>query len=401
MKKGYVLTLRACFIGYIVQAIVNNFVPLLFVTFQQSYGIPLAEITLIITVNFVVQLTVDMLSAKFIDKIGYRAAAIAANALSALGFILLIILPGILPDAFAGILLAVFVYAIGGGLLEVIISPIVEACPTRNKEKTMSLLHSFYCWGHLGVVLLSTAFFILFGTANWKILAGIWTIVPIVNILLFSFAPIYPLVQEGESGLTLKQLFSTKIFWVLMIMMLCSGAGEQAVSQWASAFAEQSLKISKTAGDLLGPMTFALTMGISRTIFGAFGEKIDLDRFMIFSCTLCIASYLCITLVPVAAVGLAGCALCGFSVGIMWPGTFSKATAFIKGGGTTMFAMLALAGDIGCAGGPTLAGLVSGLFGDNLKAGILAAIVFPAVMLACIIVLMRIKNKRKNNGAEF
>ena len=397
MKKNkYQLTMYACFIGYIVQAIVNNFLPLLFVTFQKTYSIPLTQITLLITLNFGIQLVIDMLSAGFVDKIGYRASAIIAHVCSAAGLVLLTVLPEAFPDPFAGILIAVFIYAIGGGLIEVLISPILEACPTDNKEKAMSLLHSFYCWGHVGLVLISTLFFTLFGIENWKILAVCWAVVPAVNIILFAKAPIYSLHEEGETGLTLKQLFTRKIFWVMMLMMLCAGASEQAVSQWASTFAEQGLGVSKTIGDLAGPMSFAALMGLSRLLYGKFGDKLDLDKFMRMSCLLCIAAYLCISLVPLPAVGLVGCAVCGFSVGIMWPGMFSKASAAVKGGGTALFAMLALAGDVGCSGGPTLAGFISGCFNGELRAGILAAIVFPVLLLIGI----QLAKKLANNSAD-
>ena len=374
----------ACFIGYIVQAVVNNFVPLLFVTFQKTYQISLSKITFLITINFLIQLLVDMLSAGFVDKIGYRASIILAHVCAAAGLLSLTILPELLPNAYSGILIAVAIYAVGGGLIEVLISPILEACPTDNKEQAMSLLHSFYCWGHMGVVLLSTVFFALCGIDNWKILTILWVLIPIANILLFAKAPIYSLHEEGTAGLTLGQLFRKKLFWVFFLMMLCAGASEQAVSQWASAFAEQGLGVSKTVGDLAGPMAFAMLMGISRLIYGKWGDRLNLDRFMQWSCLLCIAAYLCIVLVPVPVIGLLGCAVCGFSVGILWPGTFSKASASIKGGGTAMFAMLALAGDVGCSGGPTLAGLVSGACGNNLHMGILAAIVFPVLMLTSL-----------------
>lgn len=395
-KNNYQLTMHACFIGYIVQAIVNNFLPLLFVTFQKTYSIPLTQITLLITLNFGIQLVIDMLSTGFVDKIGYRASAIIAHVCSAAGLVLLTVLPEAFPDPFAGILIAVFIYAIGGGLIEVLISPILEACPTDNKEKAMSLLHSFYCWGHVGVVLISTLFFTLFGIENWKILAVCWAVVPAVNIILFAKAPIYSLHEEGETGLTLKQLFTRKVFWVMMLMMLCAGASEQAVSQWASTFAEQGLGVSKTIGDLAGPMSFAVLMGLSRLLYGKFGDRLDLDKFMRMSCLLCIAAYLCISLVPLPAVGLVGCAVCGFSVGIMWPGTFSKASAAVKGGGTALFAMLALAGDVGCSGGPTLAGFISGCFNGELRAGILAAIVFPVLLLIGI----QLAKKLANNSAD-
>ena len=384
MRSPYQKTMYACFIGYIVQAVVNNFVPLLFVTFQKTYQISLSKITFLTTINFLIQLLVDMLSAGFVDKIGYRASIILAHVCAAAGLLSLTILPELLPNAYSGILIAVAIYAVGGGLIEVLISPILEACPTDNKEQAMSLLHSFYCWGHMGVVLLSTVFFALCGIDNWKILTILWVLIPIANILLFAKAPIYSLHEEGTAGLTLGQLFRKKLFWVFFLMMLCAGASEQAVSQWASAFAEQGLGVSKTVGDLAGPMAFAMLMGISRLIYGKWGDRLNLDRFMQWSCLLCIAAYLCIVLVPVPVIGLLGCAVCGFSVGILWPGTFSKASASIKGGGTAMFAMLALAGDVGCSGGPTLAGLVSGACGNNLHMGILAAIVFPVLMLTSL-----------------
>ena len=377
----YKRTLTACFIGYIVQAIVNNFAPLLFLTFQSTYGIPLSRITLLVTINFSLQLLIDLLSAGFIDKIGYRASVVLAHIFSAAGLILMTVLPGLLSDAFVGLLISVLVYALGGGLLEVLVSPIVEACPTDNKEKAMSLLHSFYCWGHVGVVLLSTLFFAVFGIENWKILALLWALVPLCNLLLFATAPICTLNEEGEKGMSLSGLLTSKIFWILMLLMVCSGACEQAVSQWASTFAEKGLGISKTAGDLAGPMMFALLMGTSRLLYGKWGEKMNLQKCMAYSDILCAVSYLLISLSPSPVLSLIGCGICGFSVGILWPGTFSMAAKQLRSGGTVLFALLALAGDLGCTGGPTYVGLISGAFGDDLKAGILAALIFPALLL--------------------
>lgn len=390
-SKNYQKTMYACFIGYIVQAVVNNFVPLLFVVFQDSYHIPLSQITALITINFLIQLGVDLLSAGVVDKLGYRTCVLLAHGCAAAGLVLLAFLPDLLPNPFAEILIAVGIYAVGGGLIEVLISPILEACPTKNKEKAMSLLHSFYCWGHVGVVLISTVFFRLAGVGNWRILTVLWALIPVGNLVLFAGAPIYSLHEEGETGLTLRELFTKKIFWILMLMMLCAGASEQAVSQWASIFAEKGLGVSKTVGDLAGPMAFAALMGTSRLIYGKYGDRLNLNRFMTLSCFLCIAAYGCISLIPNAAVGLAGCAVCGFSVGILWPGTFSKASAAVKGGGTAMFALLALAGDLGCSGGPTLAGAVSSQCGDNLRMGILAAAVFPVLLLAGMLLLSRQK----------
>lgn len=393
----YKHTVRACFVGYVVQAIVNNFAPLLFLTFQAQYGIPLSQITVLITVNFALQLTVDFVSAFFIDKIGYRVSIVAAHAFAAAGLVLMTVLPEIMPSPFAGLLIAVMCYAVGGGLLEVLVSPIVEACPTDNKEQAMSLLHSFYCWGSVAVVGLSTLFFALFGTRSWRYLALMWAAVPLANAFVFSKVPIAPLIEDGEKGLSIKELFKNKMFWIFMLLMLCSGASEQAVSQWASTFAERGLGVSKTIGDLTGPMLFSVLMGLSRLIYGKFGGKIKLDSIMLGSGVLCIISYLIITLTGSSVLGLCGVALCGLSVGIMWPGTFSKASASIRGGGTAMFALLALCGDLGCSGGPTFAGMMASRFGDNLKIGMLCAIVFPAVLSLIVLIFDFIMPKLKTN----
>lgn len=385
MKKNYQNTMYACFTGYIVQAIVNNFVPLLFLTFEKTYQIPLSQITMLITINFGIQLIIDFLSASFVDKIGYRASAVMAHIFSAAGLLSLVILPELFPSAFAGLLTAVVIYAVGGGLIEVLISPIIESCPTDNKEKAMSLLHSFYCWGHVGVVLLSTCFFKFAGIEHWKILACLWAVIPIVNGVAFTKVPIASLIEEGEQGLSMGELFKNKLFWVLMLMMMCAGASEQAVSQWASTFAEMGLHVSKTAGDLAGPMLFALLMGSARAFYGKFGDKINLKKFMLGSSILCILSYLIISLSPSPIFSLIGCGICGLSVGIMWPGTFSMASASIRNGGTALFALLALAGDLGCSGGPTLVGAVSSMLSENLKLGILAGIVFPVLLVVGIL----------------
>ena len=389
MKNQYQKTIRACFASYIVQAIVNNFVPLLFLTFQSSYHIPLSRITMLVTINFGLQLLVDLASVGFVDRIGYRASMVLAHALAAAGLALLAVLPEAMPDPFMGILLAVAVYAVGGGLLEVLVSPVVEACPSDHKEQAMSLLHSFYCWGHVGVVLISTLFFALLGIGHWRMLALAWALVPLGNMIAFLRAPMPPLMEEGQRGMTLGELARQKTFWAFLLMMLCAGASEQGVSQWASTFAENGLGVSKAAGDLAGPMAFAVLMGTSRAIYGKYGERLNLDRFMAGSALLCTASYLVVSLVPSPVVGLAGCAVCGLSVGIMWPGTFSKASALLKNGGTAMFALLALAGDLGCSGGPTLVGFISSAASDDLKAGILAAIVFPLLLILGILAVKR------------
>ncbi|WP_195990267.1 MFS transporter [Clostridium sp. D53t1_180928_C8] len=386
MKFNYKHTMYACFTGYIVQAIINNFAPLLFLTFQSSYNIPISKITFLVTFNFGLQLVIDFLSAGFIDKIGYKWSVVIAHIFSALGLISLTILPECFNDPFIGLMLSVMIYAVGGGLIEVLISPIVEACPTDNKESAMSLLHSFYCWGHVGVVLLSTIFFAIFGIINWKYLSLLWAIIPMINTIFFIKVPVSHLNKDGQIGLTIKELLSKNLFWIMIILMVCAGASEQAVSQWASTFAEKGLGVSKTIGDLAGPMLFAIMMGLSRLLYGKFSEKINLQKTMIYSGVLCLVSYLIISLSPWPILGFIGCSIAGFSVGILWPGTFSMSATEIRGGGTAMFAFLALAGDLGCSAGPTVVGRASGMFNDNLKIGILVASIFPILLIIGIIV---------------
>ncbi len=382
ISNNYNHTRYACYIGYITQAIVNNFLPLLFLTFQKSFHISLSQISVLVSVNFCMQLLVDFFSSVFVDKIGYRKCMKMAHLFAAMGLAGLFFFTELFFNAFLGVFISVVIYAVGGGLLEVLVSPIVEACPSKEKEAQMSLLHSFYCWGHVLVIVFSTLFFTLFGIHNWKILACIWAIIPLINFLYFCKVPIPKLVEEGQET-SAGKLFRTGVFWKLLIMMLCAGASEQGMSQWASAFAESSLHISKTAGDLLGPCGFAIMMGISRVFFGKYGEKIALEKFMNFSSVLCIMSYLLAALSKQPWLGLFGCMLCGLSVGIMWPGSFSIAAKSIRNGGTAMFAFLALAGDLGCAAGPALVGHISQLYGGELKRGLLFAVIFPVLLLGC------------------
>lgn len=380
LKGNYNHTVYACFIGYVTQAIVNNFVPLLFLTFQSAYGISLNKITFLITLNFAVQLAVDLLSAKFVDRIGYRICVVSAHIFAAAGLAGLALFPLILPDPYIGLLISVICYAIGGGIIEVLVSPIVEACPTNKKEAAMSLLHSFYCWGYVFVILASTLFFYLCGIANWPILACVWALIPLSNALYFSRVPIPVLVEEHER-ISVRSMIQHKLFWIFLLLMICAGASEQAMSQWASAFAESGLQVSKTIGDLAGPCAFAVLMGLSRIFYAKYSERIKLQTFMALSGVLCVISYLIASLSSNPVLGLVGCALCGLSVGIMWPGTFSLAVKHIPGGGTAMFALFALGGDLGCSAGPTVVGMVSNLFQDNLRIGILAGIAFPLFLL--------------------
>lgn len=392
-RVDYKYTIYTCYIGYIVQAIINNLGPLLFLTFERSLGISIEKIGFLITINFGVQIVVDLLAAKYVDKVGYRFSVILAHVASTVGLLAMGIFPFVFEDSFIGLVIAVIINAIGGGIIEVLISPIVEAAPSGEKEKAMSMLHSFYCFGHVSVVLLSTLGFYLLGMDKWYWLPIIWAIVPFVNIFLFSVVPINTIGGDGEK-VPMVKLFSMKLFWIFCLLMICAGASEQAMSQWASFFAEDGLKVSKTVGDLFGPCAFALLMGLSRVFYGKFGSKIDLQKFILGSSFLCIISYLIAILSPIPIISLLGCSLCGLSVGIMWPGTFSIAAKECPQGGTAMWAFLALAGDVGCASGPGVVSLVSGINVEvGLKSGLAYAIIFPTIMFGVILVMI-LKRRR-------
>ena len=392
---NYKKTLLACYLGFITQAIAANYAPLLFLTFKSTYAISLDRIALIPMIFFLTQLLTDLAAVKFVDRIGYRTCVVASQILSAIGLISMPFLPELLPIPFMGILVSVVLYAIGSGLIEVLISPIVEACPFENKEGMMSLLHSFYCWGSVGVILGSTIFFAVFGIEHWRILTLIWALLPLYNSFNFISCPMERLVEDGE-GMRIGQLLRLPLFWLLLLLMVCSGASEISMSQWASAFTESALGVSKMIGDLAGPCMFAVFMGVARVLYGKASEKLDLTKVMLMCGTLCVICYLAASLATVPVLGLIGCALCGFSVGIMWPGTLSISAQKCPSGGTAMFAFLALGGDLGGSVGPSIVGIFSDLAGGNLKIGLLAATFFPIVLIFGLFILKKYVNKSLN-----
>jgi fucose permease len=394
MMKNYKKTKLACYLGFITQAVAANFAPLLFLKFHTDYDISLGNIALISTFFFFTQLLVDLFCAKYVDKIGYRVCIVASEVCSAAGLAGLALLPEIMPSPFAGIIISVILYAIGSGLIEVLGSPIVEACPFENKEATMSLLHSFYCWGAVGTILVSTVFLMIFGIDSWKWLAVSFAIIPAINIYNFATCPIELLVEEGQ-GMGIRKLFSNPMFLIAIVMMVCSGASELAMAQWASAYAESALGFSKAIGDIAGPCMFAVTMGISRVLFGKTSDKMNLNRFMIGSGILCFVCYLLASFSDNPIIGLAGCIVCGFSVGIMWPGTISISSKAFPTGGTAMFALLAMAGDLGGSIGPAIVGRVADMFGGSINVGMRIGLLFPST-LCFVLCLLNILNHAVN-----
>ena len=402
-------TTLACYRGYITQAIINNLAPLLFIVFQTHFSISYQMLGQLVLINFAVQLLTDIWATKYADRFGYRSCMVFAHALACIGLLSLGILPMLLPSAYTGIVISVILYAIGGGLLEVVVSPIIEALPSENKEASMSLLHSFYCWGQLSVVLLSTFLLWLIGRDFWFLLPILWSIFPLYNMFRFRQVPILPLIQEGKE-MSLKELLKSPVFYLSMMLMVCAGASELTMSQWSSFFAEKGLQIPKIYGDILGPGLFALLMAIGRLLYGIFADRLPIKASMLASSILCVTTYLVSVFSPYPILSLLACGLCGLSVSLMWPGTFSLTSSAFPRGGTMMFGILAIFGDLGCSLGPWMAGFISdsvvsarkslnfwsasnlNLEQIGLRSGLLAATAFPLIMAIGLIVFRRKKN---------
>ena len=383
---SYKSTIFFSCMGYFIQAITVNFAPLLFNTFEKEFGISLSQISLLIAISFATQFIIDFLAAKFSSRINLRLTCILAHACAFVGMIFYAVLPDIFPNAFLGLIIATITASMGSAFIEVVISPIVEACPTKRKSGMMSFLHSFYSWGLAGITLLSTAFFLAFGVENWRMLSILWAIIPFIGGIGFCFVPIYKL--EGDTHLEktpdTKPLHKFPIFWVFLGIMLCAGAAEQTTSQWASSFAEKALGVDKSVGDLLGPFAFAIFMGSARVFYALFSSKIKLRNYMKLSACLCALSFIIIAFSPWPVLSLVGCSVCGFASGIMWPGTYSLAAKNLPYASVSMFAFLAFAGDLGCLIGPSCAGWLSAFFGDDLRVAFLFSALFPILMLLLI-----------------
>ena len=392
MKLTFKHTKLACYLGYIVSAMINNFTPLLFVIFQTVFKIKMWQLSRLIPLNCGTQMTVDFLGAKFADKVGYRKMAVTANILCVSGLIILGALTRII-NPYTAILIATVTMAVSSGLLEVIVSPIIAAIPSDETSGSMSLLHSFYSWGQVLTVLVSTLFFVMFGKNNWNMLCFLWTVIPVISGALFLKVPINSYTDE-KIKVPMRKLFKVKIFWVFLILMLCAGAAELGMAQWASLFAETALHVSKTVGDLFGPCSFAVAMGIGRVMYAKFSQKLNILNYIIFCSFLCTISYVMAALSPNSFLSLLGCTLCGFSVGVMWPGVLSMASVKCPEGGTALFGLLAFSGDIGCFAGPNFIAAVSEkvtVNGSALKGGILFCAIFPLVMIIFTYVLKSMK----------
>ena len=379
MTKSYKTTKIACFIGFVVQAIINNFLPLLFIIFNTRYNLNYEQLGRLLFVNFFVQLIVDALTPALVKRIGYRGAAIACHGLAAAGLFMLGVLPLVFSNQiYACLVASIIVYASGSGIIEVCISPMVELLPGDKKGADMAFTHSFYCWGQAFTVLVSTLLIFLIGQQHWHFIPMFWAIIPLLNMINFMRVPVIEQPDDPISK-TANTLFKNRDFWIFAVIMICAGASEITMAEWASLFAQKALGVSKTVGDLLGPCAFAVCMGSGRVIFGLLDGKFNPQKALILNNILCVLCYVGVAVCNIPALSLIACALCGFSVSLSWPGTYSMAARHFPTGGTLMFSILALCGDLGCSIGPWLMGIVAN--STTLETGFLVCSVFPAFMV--------------------
>lgn len=399
-------TIFACYRGNFTHAAINNLSPLFFIIYQEKFQLSYTLLATLILFNFCTQIVADLVCVKYVDRIGYRKAALFAQFMGVLGLVLLAVLPNVLPFPFVGLAVAAVVCALGGGTMEVILSPIVDSIPGDAKASAMSLLHSFYCWGQVVVVLATTVILRMIGSDLWYLIPLLWALIPLYNFFSFLKVPLQDTVTPEEKT-PLRQLFTTKIFLIAMLIMVCAGASELAMCQWSSLFAEKALGVPKVMGDLLGPCLFAVFMGIGRVVYGIYGHRINLFKTLIFSSLFCVLCYLGTALFQIPALSLVSCSLCGLTVSLMWPGTISCSAAIFPKGGASMFGILAVMGDIGCSVGPAIMGAVSdgvkgaftvpGLTPDQLglRSGMLTGVIFPLILLFGVVALMRYAKKHR------
>lgn len=400
MKKEFRLTLMAARMGFFTQALVNNLAPVFFVLFRVLYGFSYLQVGILAALNFTLQLFADITSPNLISRFGYRKCAMTAQALCAVGLILMPGLCILTGGVYISFIIPVLIYSYGAGMIEVLASPIVEAIPDLPENTKMSMLHSFYSWGQMTCVALTTLALHFIGYERWFLIPVLWSAIPIFGIILFSRARLDMAdmaEKESEKG---GRLFC-RSFVLMLIIMTCAGASEIAMSEWSSLFAEEALGVSKVAGDLFGPCMFALFMGMGRMCHAKFGERLNLSRLIKACSLLCVICYVGAALLRPAAASLIFCALTGLSVSLMWPGALSLAAAR-NNGGARMYGLLAAFGDIGCIIGPVVTSSVSefadgneriraigaayGLSADKtaLRASLLAMALIPLVMLICL-----------------
>lgn len=389
MSVSYKRTKLACYTGLTVQAIINNFLPILFIIFQRDYGLSYEQLGRLLFINFAIQILADFLTPYIVKLIGYKGSAITCHFLATLGLVLLFVLPNIMADFYTAVVISVMVYAFSSGIIEVVMSPIMELIPQDNKTANMAFLHSFYCWGQALTVVVTTLLVKLLGFNDWRFIPLLWAIIPFLNMLFFTRVPVVE-QPEQQNEKTSRSIFKTREFICFAIFMLCAGANEIAMSEWASVFAQNALGVSKTVGDLAGPCAFAILMGSGRVIYAKFLCKFSYRKVTIVNSLLCLACYFAVAVCKVPAFSLLACAICGFSVSIAWPGTISLAAARFPNGGTMLFSICALCGDMGCSTGPWLLGAVADI--TDLNTGFLVCCIFPLAMLGTAILLLKEKD---------
>lgn len=395
----YKSTIRACYIGNLVGALVTNLSPLLFVILMGSYNLSFEQVGRLVLINFFTQIIADLAFSKPVDTYGVRPFITLGHALVFIGFVMFAFSPRLFPHSpYTGLMLATVVFSCGGGLLELLLSAIVQAVPSDAKAAAMSLLHSFYAWGFIVVVVLTFLMLKLFGSANWPWLFLIWSLVPLFNFFNFLRVPLPPQVPD-EHRTSTRVLASTPFFIFVVLGIALGGAAEVSMSQWTSAYAETTLGLSKQTGDLLGLCLFAGLLGLGRVLYGTYGKRFDIWRVMFLGSLFAAGCYLVAALSQHPIVSLVACAFCGLGVALLWPGSVTNAAHRFPFAGASMFAILAAGGDTGAAVGPWLLGLIADQIPTDfplspLRVGMVIGTLFPLAMAGCLLIQRHIDKKR-------
>ena len=388
MTQNYKITKYTCYLFYVLQGTLLNLTPLLFVPLMEQYGLSYMKLGALASVNFATQLIVDIVLSKLTDKHRYRISLRLSASAAFIGYMIFAWAPGRLGDPYTWLLIGTVVYSIGAGLMEITISPLIHALPDKAKGKSMAILHSFYAWGVVLTVIVSTSVLAIIGRDKWNFIVTGWLIVPVIGFILSCIMPV-PKPESGENERTAGsfRILIKPAFILFLAMIFFGSCAEAVMTQWSSAFLERAVGLDKLIGDIAGMSMFALMLGLCRMASAALDKKISLSTYMMLGTIGAVICYIIVSVSNVAAVSLIFCALTGFMVGMLWPGTLVLAADAFPKAGAWLFAYLAVAGDLGGVFGPWITGAIADRSG--LNAGLGAAAIFPVIGLICMIIYKR------------
>lgn len=398
--KSYQLTTISCFVGIFCQAVSSNITAILFIPLMTLYGLSYVHLGLLVGINFTTQVLVDIIASRLVDRYGFRVFVLPSDILAVIGLVLFGLTPVLFDNILTGLVFSTIIFSASCGLQEVMLSPIVNAIPHNDKGPAMALMHSFYAWGQVATIIITTLFLFFFGIENWQVIVFLWALVPLVNFFMFLAAPFPGVIHENQR-MTMRDLILKPFYLVALLAIMGGAATELVMNQWSSTFSEKVLELPKVTGDILGMCGFAVFLGLGRVLYGRYGSKINMNNVLVGSAAAAVVCYIAVAISPLPAISLAACAVCGLAASLLWPGTLVITAEKYPLAGAWIFAILAAAGDIGAASGPFAAGVITDLtrqmpsilqFAASLqllpdqfaiRIAILLSAIFPLFTLAC------------------